>query len=141
MHMTLVTFAIVAISLTVGLLLINFAHGKFPSDSELLSNGYNMSGKDNINWTDILDNHRIDVDDPEISCIVGCSLINLTKANENFEIQKKGMDKDLEDYMKHLYDNGTTTADLSDKEKMIHSLENTGKFTEDEAKEFMEDLK
>jgi hypothetical protein len=118
-------------------------NGEPPSDSELASNGYNMSGQTNVNYTELLNNHLIGPDDPEVSCIAGCSLINLTKANENFEIQKKAMDQDLEDYMKDLTgsDNDTSSSSSNDKENLIHSLVNTGKFTEDEAKEFMEDLK
>ena len=87
----------------------------------------------------LINNHIIGDTDPEISFIGSCSLINLTQANENAEELRKGIDKTEEDYMKSLtggYDGSNYTSSSNDTENLIKGLMQTGKFTEDEAREF-----
>jgi hypothetical protein len=94
--------------------MINLVYGQtndLLNDTNLLSNGYNMSGQTNINYTDILNNHMVGPDDPEISCTgvsfggessTSCRLINYTKYTLDSEKLRKEIDKNREDYLKNL---------------------------------------
>jgi hypothetical protein len=61
----------------------------------LLSNGYDVKNlynrmlHDGIDIKSLIKNHIIGEADPEISCIGSCSLINLTRANENTQEFKR----------------------------------------------------
>lgn len=115
-------------------------------NKSLLSNGYDVKQlydrmlHDGTDIKSLIDNHIIGETDPEISCIGSCSLINLTQANENAEEQRKAIEKTEEGYMKSLTegtDGSDYTSSSNDTENLIKGLMQTGKFTEDEAKEFV----
>jgi|SRR5687768_14876313 hypothetical protein len=93
-----------------------------------------------IDIKSLIKNHIIGETDPEISCIGSCSLINLTQVNEKTEELRKGIDRTEEGYMKSLTegsDGSDFTSSSNDTENLIKGLMQTGKFTEDEAREFV----
>ena len=115
-------------------------------NKSLLSNGYDVKQLYNrmlhegIDIKSLIKNHIIGDTDPEISCIGSCSLINLTQANENAEKLRKDIDKTEGDYMKSLTegsDGSDYTSSSNDTDNLIKGLMQTGKFTEDEAREFV----
>ena len=115
-------------------------------NKSLLSNGYDVKNlynrmlHDGIEIKSLIKNHIIGETDPEISCIGSCSLINLTQVNEKTEELRKGIDKTEEGYMKSLTegsDGSDFTSSSNDTENLIKGLMQTGKFTEDEAREFV----
>ena len=119
----ILTYVILGIALIASVELLRevsiSVYGEFPSDSELLSNGYNMSGQTNINYTDVLNNHMVGPDDPEISCTgvsfggessTSCRLINYTKHTLDSEKLRKEIDENREDYLKNLTDNSLLNA-------------------------------
>ena len=72
---------------------IKQVHGQIDNKT-LISNGYNVEHLQGQNLTKLLNNHVYGEDDPEITCVgvswmnqtnTSCSLLNLTKANEDFE--------------------------------------------------------
>jgi hypothetical protein len=72
--------------------------------------------------------------------LISLALINLTQADENAEELRKNIDKTEEDYMKSLTegsDGSYYTSSSNDTENLIKGLMQTGKLTEDEAREFV----
>ena len=109
---TILSLAGIAISLSVGLVL-QYAHGSEHDDmvNELLSNGYNVTHLQGQNITKLLNNSIYGENDPEITCTgvswmnqtsTSCSLVNITKVDEDFEKLQKEIDQDREDYLKNL---------------------------------------
>jgi len=77
----------------------------------LISNGYNVEHLQGQNLTKLLNNHVYGEDDPEITCVgvswmnqtnTSCSLLNLTKANEDFEKLRVEREKTEQDFIKNL---------------------------------------
>jgi hypothetical protein len=77
----------------------------------LLSNGYNVEHLQGQNITKLLNNHIYGEDDPEITCVgvswmnqtsTSCSLLNLTKTNEDFEKLRVEREKTEGDLIKNL---------------------------------------
>ena len=77
----------------------------------LLENGYNVKDLEGKNITELLTNSIYGEVDPEITCTgvswmnqtsTSCSLLNITKLNEDFEKMKIEMDKKKEDYINNL---------------------------------------
>jgi hypothetical protein len=108
---TKLSLAGIAISLSVGLVL-QYAHGSEHDDmvNELLSNGYNVKHLQGQNITKLLNNSIYGEDDPEITCTgvswmnqtsTSCSLLNLTKLNEDFEKMGVEREKTEEDFIKN----------------------------------------
>ena len=159
----MLTLVLVAATLGMGLMTVQAYDVEPPSDSKLLSNEYNLKthGLDNqsllsngydvknlynrmlhdgIDIKSLITNHIIGETDPEISCIGSCSLMNLTQVNENAEEERKAIDKTEEGYMKSLTEgsNGSEyTSSSNDTENLIKGLMQTGKFTEEEARQFV----
>jgi len=77
----------------------------------LLSNGYNVEHLQGQNLTKLLNNHMYGEDDPEVTCVgvswmnqttTSCSLLNLTKANEDFEKLRVDREKTEQGFINNL---------------------------------------
>jgi hypothetical protein len=108
----MLSLAGIAISLSVGLVL-QYVDGSENDDmvNELLSNGYNVTHLQGQNITKLLNNSIYGENDPEIKCTgiswmnqtsTSCSLINVTKMNEDFEKLRVEREKTEEDFIKNL---------------------------------------
>ena len=80
-------------------------------NNTLISNGYNVEHLQGQNITKLLNNGIYGEDDPEITCTgvawtnqtsTSCSLLNVTKVNEDFDKLRVDREKTEEEFIKNL---------------------------------------
>ena len=92
---------------------INQVHGQIDNES-LLSNGYDVKHLQGQNITELLNNNIYGEGDPEITCTgvswmnqtsTSCSLLNLTKLNEEFDKLSNDVDHARDDFLNNVTKN------------------------------------